>query len=200
MTPKSTNCSRDSVEQCEWCEWRCSSMVPSFLRAILLPSLALNMERYCTCIVLIWPTIQGASSRTQDAKSDKSVQECSGYARCEDSSRHKNTTQQNCSSRNTGMPCKNCHDTPGHVLAYMRCMKQSCMASRATSHHFLTGPLQQGQLLSNEFKWSLSLSLSIAISRSSLMVTVSYMLLLSHIIVVALLALRCSLLQPSFQV
>jgi hypothetical protein len=125
-------------------------MVPSFLRAILLPSLALNMERYCTCI--IWPTIQGASSRTQDAKSDKSVQECSGYARCEDSSRHKNTKQQNCSSRNTGMPCKNCHDTPGHVLAYMRCMKQSCMASRATSHHFLTGPLQQGQLLSNEFK------------------------------------------------
>lgn len=88
------------------------------------------------------------------------------------------------------MRCKNCHDTPGHVLAYMRCMKQSCMASRATSHHFLTGPLQQGQLLSN----------AIAISRSSLMVTVSYMLLLSHITVVTLLALRCSLLQPSFQV
>lgn len=146
------------------------------------------MEKHCTCI--IWPTIQGASSRTQDAKSDKSVQECSGYARCEDSSRHKNTKQQNCSSRNTGMRCKNCHDTPGHVLAYMRCMKQSCMASRATSHHFLTGPLQQGQLLSN----------AIAISRSSLMVTVSYMLLLSHITVVTLLALRCSLLQPSFQV
>ena len=100
---------------------------------------------------------------------------------CEDSSRHKNTKQQNCSSRNTGMPCKNCHDTPGHVLAYMRCMKQSCMASRATSHHFLIGPLQQGQLLSN----------AIAISRSSLMVTVSYMLL-SHITVVYWLSdVRC---------
>ena len=48
-------------------------MVPSFLRAIVLPSLALNMEKHCTCI--IWPTIQGASSRTQDAKSDKSAQE-----------------------------------------------------------------------------------------------------------------------------